>query len=89
MRLLVFVLLLGVVLVPTVALADAKADAVAACSDYLKKKFGVSASVSAKFHVSGSGARFTIEGKAAQGGEENVRVTCTTNEGRVSTVVWG
>jgi hypothetical protein len=85
----VFVLLVGVALGPTVALADGESDALAACAAYLKNKFGVPSGVSAKFRVSGSGERFTVDGEAAQGGEEHVRVVCKTNKGRVSTVVWG
>ena len=71
------------------AFADAESDAVAACAAELKRTYGVSPAVVAKFQVGGSGERITVSGEASYEGREGVRVVCKTNKGRVTNVTWG
>lgn len=80
---------LAVVVFATPAMADAKADAIAACGAYLLKADSVPLAVSSGFTASGSGERFKVEGRARYNGRENVRVRCDTNKGRVTKVAWG
>lgn len=74
--------------IATPALADAKADAIAACAAELKRSYGVSADIVAKFQASGSGTRIDVSGNAPYQGN-NSRVVCKTNNGRVTSVIWG
>lgn len=88
MRPIVLGLLIALV-VPASALADVKSDAIEACAAYLKKTDGVPTAVTAKFQASVSGERVTVRGNAPYQGEGSVPVTCKTNGGRVTAVVWG
>jgi hypothetical protein len=69
-------------------LADAKSDAIAACSAQLKRD-GIPTSVSSKFSASGSGDRIDVSGYATYQGQDDTKIVCKTHEGRVTHISFG